>query len=97
MKTKHTKGKWRYELGSTSSRTEVNLADIFGENDEHIGQLYHGAEYDNNNQYKELEANAKLIAAAPFMLKTLIDMVEMKSTPAYIKKYAKAAIKKATP
>ena len=59
---------------------------------------------------KDEEANATLICdavnntagkgidpkAVPGLLKTLIDMVEMKSTPDHIRHYAKAAIKKAT-
>lgn len=82
MKTKHTQGEW-----SESRKGHIKSGDN-AETWQGVCQILGNG--------KEAEANVKIIKAAPFMLETLIDMVEMESTPAYIKRYAKEAIKKAT-
>ncbi|PCJ57915.1 MAG: hypothetical protein COA65_08630 [Rhodospirillaceae bacterium] len=89
MKTKHTEGKWGIVDRSGKIIIATNADDPAKQNN--ITSLYGYAEDE------EVKANAKLMAAAPEMLKTLIDMVEMESTPDHIKKYAKEAIKEATP
>ena len=84
MKTTHTNGKWKVTTDGQKVTSILDRNDANGFNN--ICSI--------NEHVEEREANAKLIAAAPFLLKTLIDMTEMESTPKHLKKYALEAINK---
>jgi len=94
MKTKHTSGEWNIKLGGNFSGTFVNYV-ISGKIN--IAQTRGN---DNEMTFEENLANAKLIAAAPEMLKTLIEvrkhgLIE-KDGYEIIVKEVNQAIKKAT-
>lgn len=69
METKHTKGEWK--------AVKPNNSQIF------ISSEYHGAicqlprEYGGVDGIEEAEANAKLISAAPDLLKSILELKEM--------------------
>ena len=85
MKATHTTGEW-------TTMSDGKTTSVFsGQDTTPIFTITH-----NEDGYSQTEANIKLIASAPFMLQTLIDMVAMESTPDHIKKYANDAIKQAT-
>ena len=96
MKTlKHTPGEWRID---NSNNIACGLSDIFSNVDhkEKIFTIHHNEEY-----IEETEYNAKLIAAAPELLESLLKIKkhypEMWETMAtFIKEDAENAINKAT-
>jgi len=86
MKTTHTNGEWKYIKYRESDAYEIESLTT----NHHIATIHNMVGSDSQQKH----ANAKLIAAAPFLLKTLIDMTEMESTPKHLKKYALEAINK---
>lgn len=88
MKTKHTQG---LIIAEAAIKQQSGLYECKVTNS--MGRVYYRA----YGETKEIaEANAKIAKAAPELLKTFIDMVEMESTPDHIRKYAKKAIREAT-
>lgn len=84
METKHTKGTW-------------NVIGIY-KNTFSDDTLYKvsGSENSFCHSIKEMEANAKLIAAAPELLEALKVMLESSNAPEWKKELAIKAINKAT-
>lgn len=86
---KFTKGKW-IAVGAWVEHQKDNKADICSCNPEDFGQEHY------NRSYEEQCANAKLIAQAPNMLKTLKRLVaalESNLDQSYIDSNIEAAIK----
>ena len=87
MKTKHTEGNWNMMVGGFSKKGNVpNMIQIYSTNDDlemickvHKDGLLHAREQD-------FEANAKLIASAPELLKALQDLVDLKDRKDHIGK-----------
>jgi hypothetical protein len=91
MKTKHTKGKWETQ-GSLDNIEVIVKTSIDGL----YSRIAHVANWDQYPpNYEEAEANAKLIAAAPELLETLIEILELGANIS-IQELAHKAIKKAT-
>lgn len=77
--TKHTQGPWVVHEGDEIDVRSANPADlaqapIYYCIAENIGGHVHGENFDD---YSEVEANARLIAAAPELLEALEGMIEV--------------------
>lgn len=75
MKTKHTKGNWQKEgeldnLEVTAEHPKTGIHD-------RICKVVNWETADRLPRYEEYEANAKLIAAAPEMLKELNELIKI--------------------
>ena len=68
--SKFTKGRW-VAVGAWVEHEDFDIADICSCNPESIGQEHFG------RSYKEMCANARLMAASPRLLKALRCIVEM--------------------
>jgi ABC-type multidrug transport system fused ATPase/permease subunit len=93
MRSKHSPGPWKYSLSEYANHRITNLS----------GQLFI-AEIDRLDADEQTEANAKLIAAAPDLLRALENLVDEfgSDDPGYLSRhqkdrlnYARAIIKKA--
>ena len=86
MKTQHTKGEWKAEGNSLVDANRIVATES------HVICRITGADFESD---EEMEANAKLIAAAPDLLEALKIFID--STMPYDKKVevARKAIKKA--
>lgn len=76
MKTKHTKGNWSYTVDTNKVKENPDSGlkpfhHLFGENNKNICSHITG------DTIEEAEANAKLIAAAPEMLKELNELIKI--------------------
>jgi hypothetical protein len=86
METKFTKGKWI-----------IDGIDVIAENGQTICQVYDAdCTHISEMNMKVVEANAKLIAAAPELLEFAIEMVKRYPNSPWISKQGQAAINKAT-
>ena len=86
----YTKGKWEYQGGDNAS-VEVNIGETtanISRDDKNTGEYVISRD--------EMEANAKLIAAAPDLLEALIEVVRISDRKHDAWDKAKAAILKAT-
>lgn len=70
MKTKHTKRKWVYQLNPDN-----NCSYIIHNNQKDI--CTDVSDYGNPHNTEEAEANAKLVAASPELLKALSDSLDV--------------------
>ncbi len=73
MKTKFTKGEWK-----DSNYAKGNIVSVFNGNERLVANcMGYSTNTDNGEHIKESLANAKLIAAAPELLKALVDLIKM--------------------
>lgn len=91
MKTKHTPGKWSIDGIDIVSENGNSICQVYDADDTHISEM----------NMDVVKANAKLIAAAPELLKSLQECVKAMKivTSSAIKPFierAEQAIKKAT-
>jgi len=94
METKFTKGEWEYTPDCISNVTGFYIQTVDkSHRNSFIGNVGGGLQLK-----QEIEANAKLIVAAPEMFKVLVDISETssESIPDFIIDMVNKAIKKAT-